>query len=249
VEARVLSLLLILLVLWVVLVICLAAWTIWFSGYLYSEPTGEIYWRAPAAGAAVLVALAVWVGSDYRVPGQYREFWNLSEATDMPEPYKEIRTVNADGVEEVYFFSKGADGKGQYRTKAGKPLPSRPQQIIVQEGDEKVVYEPDRDANGRFKPSDDGFLRYRDHRGRELVEGQFHARAGSGRSRLLGTFVLHFLLLIACFLALWLLLRFQWAHALGQAVVLWGVLLFVMPHLLSHTEEVARQRAVAKAPE
>src|SRR5581483_981803 len=53
-EACVLSLLLVLLVLWLVLVIALAAWTIWFSGYLYSEPTGEIYWRAPAAGAAVL---------------------------------------------------------------------------------------------------------------------------------------------------------------------------------------------------
>jgi hypothetical protein len=242
------SLFLVLLVLWLVLVIALAAWTIWFSGYLYSEPTGEIYWRAPAAGAAVLLALVVWVWSDYRAPGRYQVFWYATESTDKPDPYKEIRTVNTDGIEEVYYFNKTADGRGQYKTQAGKPLTARPQQIIVQEGDEKVVYEPDRDANGSFKASGDGFVHYRDKRGRELVEGAFHARSVPGRGRLFGVFVLHFLLLVAWFLSLWLLLRFQWAHALGQAVVLWGVMLmFVMPPLLSRTEEVARERGVPTA--
>jgi hypothetical protein len=245
----VLSLFLVLFALWLVMVIALAAWTIWFSGYLYSEPTGEIYWRAPAAGAVVLLALTVWVWSDYRTPpGRYQVFWYATESTDKPDPYKEIRTVNADGIEEVYFYSKTADGKAQYRTQAGKTLTARPQQITVQEGDEKVVYEPDRDAKGNFKPSGDGLVHYRDNRGRDLVEGAFHARSIPGSGRSFGVFVLHFLLLIAWFLSLWLLLRFQWAHALGQAVVLWAVMLmFVMPPLLSRTEEVARERAVAKA--
>jgi hypothetical protein len=245
----VLTLFLVLFALWLVLVIALAAWTIWFSGYLYSEPTGEIYWRAPAAGAAVLLALVVWVWTDYRSQGRYQVFWYATEATGF-DPYKEIRTVNADGIEEVYTFSKTANGKAQYKTQAGRPLTARPQQLIVQEGDEKVVYEPERDAKGNFKPSGDGAVHYRDNRGRELVEGAFHqARAIPGQSRMFGVFVLHLLLLIAWFLALWLLLRFQWPHALGQAVVLWGVmLLFVMPPLLSKAEEVAGERAVPKAP-
>jgi hypothetical protein len=250
-EACVLSLLLVLLVLWLVLVIALAAWTIWFSGYLYSEPTGEIYWRAPAAGAAVLFALVVWVWTDYRSQGRHPVFWSATESADKPDPYKEIRTLNADGVEEVYYFHKQADGKGQYRTQANKPLTARPQQILVYEGDEKITYEPDRDAKGNFKPASDGLVHYRDQRGRELVEGAFYARTlPGGGSRTLSVLVLHVLLLIAWFLAFWLLLRFQWAHALGQALVLWAVMLmFVMPPVLSRAEEVAKERAVAKLQE
>jgi hypothetical protein len=246
----VLSLLLILLVLWFVLAGALAAWTLWFSDYLYNEPTGELYWRAPAAGAVVLVALAVWVLSSYRAPGQYQVFWSATESRDKPDPYKEIRTVNMDGIEEVYLLSKGTDGKWQYRTKAGKPLTARPRQLMVQEGEEKVVYEPDRDAKGNFKPGEDGLVHYRDSRGRVLVEGSFHARTIPGSRRFLGPMLLHFLLLIGWFLGLWLLLRFQWTHALGQALVLWVVMLiFVMPPLLSYAEEVGQARAATKAQE
>ncbi len=242
-----LSLFLILLVLWVVLAILLAAWTLWFSGYLYNEPTDKIYWRAPAAGAAVLLAQVIWVWTDYRAPGQYQVFWYASESAKQ-DPYKEIRTVTPEGEEEVYLFSTRSDGKGQYKTRGGRVLTTRPRQIIVLEGEEKVVYEPDRDPKGNFKPSDDGNVYYRDSKGRVLVEGQFHYREVPKRGRLLGGFVLHFLVLIACFLSLWLLLRFQWPHALGQAFVLWGVLImFVMPVLLSHAEEIARQRATPKA--
>jgi hypothetical protein len=244
----VLSLLLILLVLWLVVTVALAAWTLWIQGYLYNEPTGEMYWRAPAAGAGVLVALAIWVWSDYRAPGRYQVFWYGGESSERQAPYPEIRTVNVDGNEEVYHFSKGARGEGQYRTKGGKPLTARPPQIIVHEGDEKVVYEPDRDANGNFKPSDDGYVYYRDPKDRTLVEGQFYYRSTPRRSWMLVGFVLHALLLIAWFLGLWLLLHFQWAHALGQAAVLWVLMLmFVMPPLLSRAEEVARQRAAPKA--
>jgi hypothetical protein len=81
------------------------------------------------------------------------------------------------------------------------------------------------------------------------VEGQFSYRSTPRRAWLLGSFVLHVLLLIAWFLVLWLLLRFEWAHALGQALVLWGaMLLFVMPPLLNRAEEIARERAASKAP-
>ena len=59
----------------------------------------------------------------------------------------------------------------------------------------------------------------------------------------MGNLLLNALLLAVCFVALWLLLTFQWPHALGQAVVLWLMLLFALAPLLTKVEGVARQRA------
>jgi hypothetical protein len=49
--------------------------------------------------------------------------------------------------------------------------------------------------------------------------------------------------LIVWFLCLWLLLRFQWGHALGLACVAWLVLTFFLPPLFKKTEDLAKQRA------
>ena len=61
-----LSLFLILLVVFVVLSLLLAAWTLFFQSYIYSEPVEAIYWRAPAAAAALTFFLLIWIFFDYR---------------------------------------------------------------------------------------------------------------------------------------------------------------------------------------
>jgi hypothetical protein len=62
----------------------------------------------------------------------------------------------------------------------------------------------------------------------------------------LGNLFLNALFLGVCFVCLWLILRFQWTHALGFAAVLWLALsLAVVPMLLAKTQEVARQRAAS----
>ena len=48
---------------------------------------------------------------------------------------------------------------------------------------------------------------------------------------------------IVWFLCLWLLLRFQWGHALGLAFVGWLVLTFFLPPLFKRTEDLAKQKA------
>src|SRR5947207_8587629 len=60
-EADVLILTLLLLLLFVVVSGFFAAWSLWFQGYLYSEPAPVLPWRAPAAGAAVAAFVALWV--------------------------------------------------------------------------------------------------------------------------------------------------------------------------------------------
>ena len=52
------------------LAVLLWAGTLWFQGYIYSEPAGHLYWRAPAAGIALTLFLAVWGWVAYRAPGR-----------------------------------------------------------------------------------------------------------------------------------------------------------------------------------
>src|SRR5437016_14176846 len=54
--------------------------------------------------------------------------------------------------------------------------------------------------------------------------------------------------LVVWFLGLWVILRFQWAHALGFAVVMWLIVtLIFLPMLLGYAGLVAANRA-APAP-
>jgi hypothetical protein len=60
--------------------------------------------------------------------------------------------------------------------------------------------------------------------------------------------LLNFLHLGVWFACLWLLLRFQWGHALGFAVVLWLALtLTILPMLFTKTEAASPYKATPKA--
>ena len=60
------------------------------------------------------------------------------------------------------------------------------------------------------------------------------------------TLLLNFGFFLCCWLTLWLLLRFQWSHALGLGFVLWLVFtLSLLPMLLTRAAEVAQANAAA----
>jgi hypothetical protein len=245
----VLTLILVLLLLWFVLGGLLAAWTLFFQGYIYSEPATGLWWRAAAAGTALAAVVGLWVVLDYRAPGRYRTLFEFSGQEEQ-KPYQELR-IRRDNREEVYTLRKDERGRPEYRRdKDNQRLPSRPDKIIAVEGGRQHVYLPERDAKGNFKRRDRESLRYYEegNTGRYMVEEQW-GRVGSYHVGwlVLDLFVngLHF---VAWWLVLWLLLRFQWSHALGLAVAFWAALtLFVLPPLLTRAEEVARQRAETKA--
>jgi hypothetical protein len=238
----VLNLVLVLLLVWFVLTVLLAAWTLWFQAYIYSEPVGAIWWRAPAAGTALALFLTLWVVLDYRAPGRYRELHGFS-FIEYPAPYPELHVFNPDGKEEVFKLHKTGRGLPEYRWDS-KKLPSRPGRIIVFEDGEKFVFEPERDARGNFKTGPGDVVHYRDSRGREMVEGQLGQVSIRHYGWLAMNFLLNFAHLAVWFACLWLLLRFQWSHALGLAVVFWAVTtLIVVPMVLGQAERVALQGA------
>jgi hypothetical protein len=235
----VVGLILTLAVVWVVLTLVLAAWTLWFQGYIYNEPTPGILWRAPAAGTALVLALLVWVFFDYRAPGLYRTLIEFSPYEDSE--YKQLQVVTKNR-KETYQLRKNARGMNEYRnTNAGGPaLPGRPDKVIVTEDGQPYTFEPDKGKSG------DSTLRYLDSRGMVMLEGQLGRVRTFHAGWLLGNLLLNFVQLLAWWLCLWLLLRFQWSHALGLAVVFWGVMiLLVMPLVLTKAEEVAKSRTPA----
>jgi hypothetical protein len=233
----VLSLFLIMLVVFVVLSLLLAAWTMFFQGYIYSEPVEAIYWRAPAAGAALTLFLSVWVAFDYRSiqnrndEGRYRPLHEVSSSET--ETYEYLTIVYRDHTKDQYV----RQGNDKYHNKSGKePMSKAKLQIIAKhkDGDEHV-----------FKPVEkDGKVRYvEDGQPARVMEEDY-----IGQIRifhfgwLVVTLLLNFGFSIVWFLSLWLLLRFQWSHALGLAFGFWLISLFVLPMILTQAEKVRKER-------
>ncbi|HZY89695.1 MAG TPA: hypothetical protein VFE78_33045 [Gemmataceae bacterium] len=244
-----LTLILVLLLLWFALGVLLAAWTLWFQGYIYSEPAPGVFWRAPAAAAALTVVVCLWVFIDYRAPGRYRTLFEFSGQEEQ-RPYPELRIRTPEGRERAFLLRKDERGRPEYRDKDNRLLPDRPDKIIVVEGGQQYVFLPERDAKGNFKVARGESLRYNEEggQGRYMVEGQWGRVASYHFGWLVLDVFLNGLHFVVWWAVLWLLLRFQWSHALGLAFAFWGVMtLFVLPPLLTRAEEVARQRAETKA--
>jgi hypothetical protein len=109
--------------------------------------------------------------------------------------------------------------------------------IVKAESGPTSEFTPEKEGkNFKREPGQD--LHYYDKTGRTIDEGdlgqvqQFHA------DWLLWNIVFNGLHLAVWFVGLWLLLRFQWSHALGFAVCLWLVMtLFPLPMLLDFAEK------------
>ncbi len=241
-----LTLSLYLLLLWFGLSVILAAWTLWFQAYIYSEPVEKIWWRAPAAGGALSVFFLLWVWLDYGTTGRYRGLFEFSVRQDQ-EPYKEMTIEVEGGRKETYKRSKIGRGEIVYfkdgHADSGK-MPARPQKIIVTEGGREIEYVPERDAKGHFQERSNQPLRYiHKETGRVMVEGQLGMVSTFRWWWLFSNLFVNLLHFIAWGACLWLLLKFQFWHSFGMAMVAWlAMTLFILPPLLNLAEETGQQR-------
>ena len=93
---------------------------------------------------------------------------------------------------------------------------------MVKEGDREVTFK-----------ADEAHSRYVEEGGRRYLSVESFGRITTPRGG--GSFVrvlLNVLHFVAWFACLWLLLRFQWPHALAGAAALWLVMTFVAPFIL-----------------
>ncbi|MCS6849935.1 MAG: hypothetical protein NZ700_02055 [Gemmataceae bacterium] len=229
----VLWLALILAFVWLTLAVLFWVGSLWIQGYVYNEAREDLYWRAPVAAAVLALFLAGWTFLAYTAPGQFDVLTSFNPVENRD--FEEFWGVR--GSEKVrYQRSSDELGRPVYLDSQRRPAPEPLDEIIVKEGEAEVVFRPERDAQGNFKVERGRPVRYRDDRGR-IME-----RPGTLTSFRWGLFVanlgLNAIHLAAWFLSVWLLLRFQWSHALGLACVCWLVMtLTIVPLLLGKAAE------------
>lgn len=255
---------LLVLLIWVVLMGFLAGWTIWFQGYLYTQPVEQIYWRAPVAGSIITLLLIIWIAIDYRaVKNNANAHYPYGPIQEMApaltkgesEPFAAFIVPNDKGGEDEYKLEKVSDarkGHAEYRNvKTNEPITSAPPKLIVVENGERSVFEPEKDKNGHFIRASGQPLLYRDKKGRVLTEGpMFERRVGLPLGRFLLGVLLNVSFLVIWFVCLWLLLRYQMWHALGLTLVMVAVmLLFVIAPVMSRAEAAARPQVVTAPAE
>jgi hypothetical protein len=231
---------LILLVMALILSVVLWAGTIWFQGWLYSEPAGDLYWRAPAVGVGLTLFLAVWVIVDCRNVGRVRPFHQTS--ISETKEFKELKAVvRKNGPEETFKRIPDAEDRQVFRVdgrRDGNKLPQQPEKIIVTEDGAAVVFEPQRNANGNFRTERGQNLQYIDKYGRVMTAGGFGAVEQVRYDWLFLNLFFNAAHLGLWFAGLWLVLRYQWSHALGLAFLLWlAMTLFPVPMILDYAQQ------------
>jgi hypothetical protein len=227
-------------VLWLILtlVLVLAGLVVFFwvgslfiQGYFYESPSADLHWRAPAAAAAVTLFLAFFclLAKKYDVNTLFQF------VSDKEEPFDQFDSMR--NGKEAHYTKDKRSGKfvdGQKRSWEWNTSEGVVDSLIVKEGDQRTVFKADLTPAG--KPKD----------GSKVV--RFVEEGGKGRiisSDDLGVIVkprpgmtfmmllLNFAHLIVWFLAIWLLLEYQWPHALLLALPLWAAMtLIVLPAVL-----------------
>jgi len=245
---------------WAGLVVLLWAGSVWFQAYIYSEPEPTLWWRAPAAGSALALFLALWGFLAYNSPGWFPALWDLSP-TDrqefaklwIPTERQPSDRLSAEDLDSEplrdYRVRRTAHGAPEYRDDFNRPLPTHPPAIVVEEGDEehreKHIFLPDMDEDETYYKIKSGqALQYRDDLGRVMSEDRIGQISIPRWDRFFANFLFYVVFLAVWFVSLWLLLRFQWTHALGIAILCWLVMtVVVLPMLLTKVAAVAQQPA------
>lgn len=263
-------LLLMLVVLAVSLIVLLWAGTFFFQGYIYTEPSPGIHWQAPAAAAVLTLGFTIWCltiafnakATPRNIPiNTIHEFTpreTMAEFQGRPAPKiwaikldRKKTGADKDGEKIAYELKRGDRGEDIYKTKSVRPTPWQPDNVVAIEVEKpdgttmRFDLAPTPDGGNREFVSSDGWV---------LTEKPGAGGGPTGeptKFRFLRLFLNLFFNgahLVAWFLCLWVILRFQWTHALGFAVILWTAFtLLFLPMMLGYAGLVAANRQAPTA--
>jgi hypothetical protein len=250
-EFAVFTMLLILLVVGITLGIALFVGGRFVQGYIYNDPSPQLAWGAPATAAALFLFYTAWcVAVALTTPtpddAQYHVIWSFTTTVNQfPTPVKDLWAVRKGGKTEHYVLKKVVMFKGQSRSQYRSAETDKPwndtnlEAIEIRPaGSTPIRYSRTTEARGAYAQytSDDGWV-ITDRDG--PAENPEKSRLG----RLLLFLFLHVMQVTILFVCLWLLMRFQWGHALVAAVILSAVSsLILLPMLVGYATDVSRAR-------
>lgn len=243
-----LGLLLVFLLLLAGLAVVFYVGTLFSQAYFYSQPVPALYWRAPLAALVLTLFFAFWCFLAYKSPGRFNSIFEFS-ASERQE-FKKLWSIKK-GKEIPYVARTTGQGRSEYRDADGKPwtrsdVEGVVEAIIVEDADnQKIRFEAELTPDKKFKAKQGESVRYVEVGGRKRVmTDDYLGKIEITRwGYVIANLLLNFLHLVAWFLVLWLVLRFQWSHAFGLALLLVAVFTFVVPVLIRRTEDVAKERA------
>jgi hypothetical protein len=248
-ESRVLNLWLLLLVATVSIIVFLWIGTLFLQGYIYTEPTPGLFWQAPVAGLVVGGFLAFWCmvvansadANPEDIP--YDTLFRFSPRVEMvKEPVKELWAVKKNDEKVRYTRHRIDQRRYEYKDTT---LLQRPwnatgvKAIELEHGGEKYRFDLTISESGAYP-------RFVNNKGWSMPafeSGPTGIPTTFRTSRFLANLFFNFLHLGLWFACLWLVLQFQWSHALGLGFCLWLLFtLALMPMMLSYAAEVAQSR-------
>jgi hypothetical protein len=221
------------------------------QSYIYTEPSQELYWQAPAAAGVLAAFFTLWClvvanaegASPRDVP--YDTIFRFSPRVDLlKEPARELWAKYQDGQEKRYDRERLSQTRWRYVDT--NYTPSRPWQG---DGVEGVAVEIDGEKSffKRVPGSDGSYGEFVNDKGwvmKEYDDGPTGTPSVVRQGRFVATLLLNLAHFLLWWLCLWLLLRFQWSHALGLGFVLWLIsTLAFLPMVLTSAAEVAESRA------
>jgi hypothetical protein len=246
---RVLNLWLIVLVVTVSLIVFLWIAALFVQSYIYTEASPGLAWQAPATGVILGAFFAAWcwfvVASPDARPTDipYDTLFRFSPRVDMTkEPVRELWAIKKNDEKVRYVRFRHGQNRFEYKDGADRAWNGTGVKAIELEHDgEKYRFEPVTVATGAYPEfaSDKG-----DWTMKVFDSGPTGAPTTFRTSRFLANLALNLLHFVLWFACLWLVLRFQWAHALGFAFCAWLLItLAMLPMILGHAAEVAQRRA------
>ncbi|MSQ96837.1 MAG: hypothetical protein EXR98_20105 [Gemmataceae bacterium] len=259
-----LTLLFILLVAGAALTVLLWGGAYYFQGYIYTEPSPGIYWQAPAAAAMLTLGYTIWCLSITMTPGAtpqnrvYDTIIYFSPTEDMlARPASPIWAIKKsprkgeekkDGEKIKYVSNRDPQSKFYYQDTSIQPKGWQAQDVIA-----IAIEKPDgttmrfnlatreKGDNDHFVSPDGWTILASD------TDGPTGRPTRSSNTRLFWNLFFNVGHFVAWFLGLWVILRFQWSHALGFAVVTWLIFtLAVLPMMLGYAGLVAAGKQTIK---
>jgi len=228
------------------LIVLLWVGTLFFQGYFYTEPAQQIVWAAPAAGVVLGGFLAWWLFTAARSPGEragdipYDTFFRMSPRVYMVnEPVVELWAVKKNNEKVLYKRYRHDQRRFEYKdVTANRPWNGAGVEAveIVHDGEKYRFVKEDKTTSGAYQSfvNDKGWVMTTGERGISGDPKIF--RTG----RFLANLFFNFAHLALWFVVLWLLLRFQWTHALGLAFCIWLIFtLAFLPMMLDYARTLA----------